>query len=199
MTSGIATILDRHEPDRTGLMDILWDVQREFGYISAESAAGIADWLGLSVEDVLETATFYHFFHTTPSGRHRIYLSNNVIAKMHGYHQVYEALELDTGTRFGGPGSADFGLFETACIGLSDHEPAMLIDGVVFTDLTPALVGEIIKGLKRGDSPAQIANPAGLPRDDVAYVDALTRTTVRLRRIAAAHEVFVADRGGPTS
>ena len=178
MTSGIATILTGHEPDRTELIDILWDVQRESGYISAEAAAGIADWLGLSVEDVLETATFYHFFHTTPSGRHRIYLSNTVIAKMHGYRRVYEALELDTGTRFGGPGSADFGLFETACIGLSDHEPAMLIDDVVFTDLTPASVGEIIEGLKRGDSPAQIANPAGLPRDDVAYVDALTRTTV---------------------
>ena len=114
----------RQEPDRTKLIDILWDVQRESGYISAEAAAGIADWLGLSVEDVLETATFYHFFHTTPSGRHRIYLSNTVIAKMHGYRQVYEALELDTGTRFGGPGSVDFGLFETACIGLSDHEPA---------------------------------------------------------------------------
>ena len=105
MTSGIATILNRHEPDRTGLIDILWDVQRELGYISAESAAGIADWLELSVDDVLETATFYHFFHTTPSGRHRIYLSNTVIAKMHGYRRVYEALELDTGTRFGGPGS----------------------------------------------------------------------------------------------
>ena len=178
MTSGIARILNGHEPDRTELIDILWDVQREFGYISADAAAGIADWLGLSVEDVLETATFYHFFHTTPSGRHRIYLSNNVIAKMRGYREVYQALELDTGTRFGGPGSDDFGLFETACIGLSDHEPAMLIDDVVFTDLTPALVGEIIEGLKRGDSAAQLANPAGLPRDEVAYVDALTRTTV---------------------
>ena len=104
MTSGIREILNGHEPDRTRLIDILWDVQREFGYISADAAAGIADWLGLSVEDVLETATFYHFFHTTPSGRHRIYLSNTVIAKMHGHRQVYEALELDTGTRFGGPG-----------------------------------------------------------------------------------------------
>jgi [NiFe] hydrogenase diaphorase moiety large subunit len=178
MTSGGTTILNRHERDRAGLIDILWDVQRESGYISAEAAAGIADWLGLSVEDVLETATFYHFFHTTPSGRRRIYLSNNVIAKMHGYQQVYEALEFETGTRFGGDGSDDFGLFETACIGLSDHEPAMLIDDVVFSDLTPALVGEIIEGLRRGDSPAEIANPAGLPRDDMAYVDALTRTTV---------------------
>jgi [NiFe] hydrogenase diaphorase moiety large subunit len=160
-------------------MDILWDVQRCDGYIPAEAAQTIARWLGLSPEDVLETASFYHFFHTTPSGRYRIYLCNTVIAKMRGYQQVYEALERETGTRFDGPGSADFGLFETACIGLSDHEPAMLIDDLVFTDLTPTSVADIIARLKQGQSPAEIANPLGLSPSEVAYVDALTRTTVR--------------------
>ncbi|OIN78928.1 NAD(P)H-dependent oxidoreductase subunit E [Mycobacterium malmoense] len=179
MTSDIATILSGHGRERTELLDILWSVQRDAGYISGEAAAGIADWLGMSAEDVLETATFYHFFHTTPAGRIRIYLSNTVIAKMHGYNQVYEALERATGTRFGARGWADFGLFETACIGMSDHEPAMLVDDVVFTDLTPASVTEIVAGLKRGESPAAIANPAGLPPDELAYVDALTRTAVR--------------------
>jgi [NiFe] hydrogenase diaphorase moiety large subunit len=178
MVPNIAEILDRHPKDRTGLLDILWDVQRCYGYIPPEAAQTTARWLGLSPEDVLETASFYHFFDTTPSGRYRIYLSNTVIAKMHGYQQVYEALERETGTRFGGPGSADFGLFETACIGLSDHEPAMLIDDVVFTDLTPASVADIISRLKQGQSPAEIANPSGLPCSEVTYIDALTRTTV---------------------
>ena len=178
MAPNIAAILDRHPRDRTGLMDILWDVQRCDGYIPVEAAQTIARWLGLSPEDVLETASFYHFFDTTPSGRYRIYLCNTVIAKMRGYQQVYEALERETGTRFGGPGSADFGLFETACIGLSDHEPAMLIDDVVLTDLTPTSVADIISRLKQGQSPAEIANPLGLSPSEVAYVDALTRTTV---------------------
>ena len=178
MASDIAMILDRHAKQRTELIDILWDVQRSYGYIPADAAQTIASWLGLAAEDVLETATFYHFFHTTPSGRYRIYLCNTVIARMHGYQQVYETLERETGTRFGAPGSADFGLFETACIGLSDHEPAMLIDDVVFTDLTPASVADIISRLKQGQSPAEIANPSRLPRTELAYVDALTGTTV---------------------
>ncbi|MDH6247207.1 NAD(P)H-dependent oxidoreductase subunit E [Mycobacterium sp. OTB74] len=178
MVAEIAAILDRHPRDRTRLIDILWDVQRSYGHIPAEAAQTIASWLGLTPEDVLETATFYHFFHTTPSGRYRIYLSDTVIAKMHGYKQVYEALERETGTRFGGPGSADFGLFETACIGLSDHEPAMLIDDMVFTDLTPTSVTDIISRLKQGQSPAEIANPARLPRNEIGYIDALTHTTV---------------------
>ena len=97
MTFDIASILVAYSPDRTRLIDILWDVQRAVGYVSQEAAAGIADWLGLSVEDVLETATFYHFFHTAPSGRHQIYLSNTVIAKMHGYQKVHDALERHTG------------------------------------------------------------------------------------------------------
>ena len=39
----------------------------------------------MTVGDVLETATFYHFFRTTPSGRYRIYMANTAIAKMRGY------------------------------------------------------------------------------------------------------------------
>ncbi|MBX7434003.1 NAD(P)H-dependent oxidoreductase subunit E [Mycobacterium sp. Y57] len=159
MTFDIATYLYGCGGERTALIDILWAVQRGAGYISAEHAAAIADRLGLSVEDVLETATFYHFFHTTPSGRHRIYLSNTVIAKMRGHREVYEALEHATGARFGEPGTAEFGLFETACVGQSDHEPAMLIDDVVFTDLTPESVADIIAKLKSGVPPGQIAGP----------------------------------------
>ena len=178
MTTDIAAMLDAHGRDRTGLLDMLWEVQRRIGYISAEAAAAIADRLALSVEDVLETATFYHFFHTAPAGRHRIYLSNTVIAKMHGYDEVYAALERETGVRFGEPASPEFGLFETACIGLSDQEPAMLVDGVVFTDLTPESVGEIVAGLKGGSTAEELANPRGLPRDARAYVEALSGSTV---------------------
>ena len=178
MTQDIATILDRYGKDRTELMDILWDIQHSCGYIPAEAVSVVAVRLGLTPEDVMETATFYHFFHTTPSGRYRIYLCDTVIAKMHGYQEVHEALERETGTRFNGPGSEDFGLFETACIGVSDHEPAMLIDGVVFTDLTPTSVADIISRLKQGQSPEEIANPSRFPRSEIAYVDALTRTTV---------------------
>ena len=135
----------------------------------------------MAVEDVLETATFYHFLHTTPSGRYRIYLSKTVIAKTRGYREVYEALEAETGARFGGSGNADFALSETACIGLADQEPSMLVDGVVFGDLTPSSVAEIVSGLKQGRSPAEIANPTGLAEDQMEYVDALTHTAVHTR------------------
>ncbi len=190
MAQDIATILARYGKDRTELMNILWDIQHIYGYIPAETVSAVAVRLGLTPEDVMETASFYHFFHSTQSGRYRIYLSNTVIAKMNGYQQVYETLERETGTQFGDPGSADFGLFETACIGLSDQEPAMLIDDVAFTHLTSESVTDIITRLKQGQSPEHIANPSGLPRSEVGYVDALTHTTVHM-----SGPVFFCDDG----
>jgi [NiFe] hydrogenase diaphorase moiety large subunit len=182
MNGDIKAILDRHSSDRTRLIDILWDVQHSYGHIPDAVLPQLATALNLSPLDVLETASFYHFFHGKPSGRYRIYLSNTVIAKMNGYQGVYDALERETGVRFGETDeTGTFGLFETPCIGLSDQEPAMLIDDVVFPRLRPGMIADIITQLKQGRSPADIANPAGLPSAELSYVDALVESNVRTK------------------
>ncbi|KAA0079525.1 NADP oxidoreductase [Mycolicibacterium sp. P9-64] len=182
MNRDIETILGRYHYDGTRLIDILWDVQHLYGHISDDHLPQLAAALSRSPLDIVETASFYHFFHRTPSGRHRIYLSNTVIAKMRGYQDVYDALESETGVRFGETDeSGTFGLFETQCIGLSDQEPAMMIDRVVFTRLTPESVANVIAQLKAGRTAADVANPAGLPDDGIAYVDALVESNVHTR------------------
>jgi [NiFe] hydrogenase diaphorase moiety large subunit len=182
MNSDIETVIRRYRYDGTRLIDVLWDVQHLYGYIPDELLPQIATALNRSPLDIVETASFYHFFHSKPSGRNRIYLSNTVIAKMNGYQAVYDALEQETGVRFGETDDAGmFGLFETPCIGLSDQEPAMLIDSVVFTRLTPDTVAEIISQLKTGRVAADIANPAGLPDDGIAYVENLVESNVHTR------------------
>lgn len=180
MHKKIQKILKKYHSDRTRLIDILWDVQHLYGYITGESVAQLAYGLNMSAQDIRETSSFYHFFHDRPSGKYRIYLGNTVIAKMNGYQAVHDALECESGACFGATDeSGTFGLFETACIGLSDQEPAMLIDNVVFTLLTPERVAVILGYLKQGKSPAEIANPNAIASDDRGYVDALIETNIR--------------------
>ncbi len=175
----VDAILRRYDYDGTRLIDILWDVQHLCGFLPEAYLSRIAIAVHRSVLDVVETASFYHFFHLAPSGRYRIYLCNTVIAKMNGYRAVRDALEAETGARFGGgDDNATFGLFEAPCIGLSDQEPAMLVDGVAFTRLTPAVVAGIVSALKAGIPAADIANPAGLPTDVVGYVDAMVQSHI---------------------
>jgi [NiFe] hydrogenase diaphorase moiety large subunit len=180
MNNKIQSIVERYGSDRTRLLDILWDVQDDYGYIPDEVLPDLGEGLNLSPLDVHETASFYHFFHARPAGKHKLYLSNTVIAKMRGFDAVHAALEAETGTQFGGTDeSGTFGLFETNCIGLSDQEPAMMVDKVVFTNLTPHKVRDIIGKLKAGQSAEQIANPDGIARDQRAYVDALVESNIR--------------------
>jgi [NiFe] hydrogenase diaphorase moiety large subunit len=54
--------------------------------------------------------------------------------------------------------SGQFGLLETPCIGLSDLEPAALINFVPFTKLTSLKVEDIVVRLKQGASPAAICD-----------------------------------------
>lgn len=180
LDTGVGDILGRYDHDGTRLIDILWDAQNLYGHLSDAVLAQIATGVRRTTLDVVETASFYHFFHRKPSGRHRIYLADTVIAAMNGYREVRDALEVATGVRFGETdASATFGLFETSCIGLSDQEPAMLVDGVAFTRLTPERVSAIVAGLAAGRSAVDVANLAGQPADGVGYVDAMVDSNVR--------------------
>ena len=146
MIETIQTILEHYPRDKTRLMDMLWDVQKQQGYISYDAFASLAEGLNLSPYDVNETLSFYHFFCSRPFGQHKIYLADTVIAKMHGYDAVRDALEQATGCSFGEvDASGMFGLGDANCIGLSDQEPAMMIDDVVFTRLTAKRVNDIIQ------------------------------------------------------
>ena len=122
--------------DRVGLLDFLWKAQNEHGYIRAEDIQAAADALGISTVDVQGVVTFYHFLSLRPRGRFTIYLNNSPVAESKGFERVKEAFEMATGTHINGVDpSGEFGLFETACIGLSDMEPAALINFHPFTNL----------------------------------------------------------------
>ena len=117
----VGEVLERHGSDRTRLMDMLWEVQRARGHISEDAIAALAKGLNMSVPEVAETVTFYHFFRTAPFAQHVIYLADTVIARMKGYDEVRAALIAATGADFGVPDSTgQFGLDDAPCIGLSD-------------------------------------------------------------------------------
>src|SRR3954465_5662583 len=123
MNSDIETVLRRYRYDGTRLIDVLWDVQRLYGHIPDGLLPQIGTALNRSPLDIVETASFYHFFHSQPSVGGRIYLSNTVIAKMSGYQAVYDALERETGVRFAGTDEAGmFRFLESPGIGLSQQE-----------------------------------------------------------------------------
>ena len=155
-------ILQKYDKQADKLMDILIEVQSAKGFICKDSVAAIADGLGLSKVDVEQTMSFYHFFTTKPVGKYAIYLNDSVMSNLMGRAEIVAELEKETGAKFGSTTEdGTFGLYNTSCIGMNDQEPAALINGKVFTKLTPGYVKEIIAKMKDGKTVEEIITSYG--------------------------------------
>ncbi len=147
----VSTILEHYQHDKTRLMDILIDIQDENGYIPAEAIDYLSHELNISTVDIRQTVSFYHFFSETPRGKYTIYLNDSAVANMNGRKAVSKTFEKEAGISFGSVTEDGLiGLFNTSCIGMNDQEPAALINGAVFTRLTPFRASEIIRDIRAG-------------------------------------------------
>jgi len=162
------------EPVRSHLLSELWQHQLQEGFISKESIKKLSVLHQLSEIEVEGVASFYHFFHKQPAGKHTIYINNSIISELKGYERIKETFERETSAHLNSvDASGTFGLYETPCIGLSDQEPAALIDFYPFTNLNALKVKEIIQKLKQGKSPEDICDQ---PQDNIRYTPVNNRT-----------------------
>lgn len=148
-------LMTRHlfpmEDKRCGLLDSLWVCQKEKGYISDEDVSALATELDVSEVEIEGVITFYHFFHRQPAGQFTIYLNTSITCMHKGHDRVLEAFERETEANLGSVDrTGTFGLFDTPCIGLNDHEPSALINFRPFTHLNALKVKSIIHQLKEG-------------------------------------------------
>jgi NADH-quinone oxidoreductase subunit E len=137
----------KHYPDkRGGVIDALLIVQRRRGWISDDSLLDIAQFLGMTGEDVESIATFYNLIFRKPVGRHVAFLCDSISCWIMGYDQVraqikksYE-IELGQTTRDG-----RLTCLPIACLGHCERAPAMMIDQDVYGDVTPEKVESIVE------------------------------------------------------
>ncbi len=153
MGNTVNNVIKRYHGDETRLMDILMDIQSELGYLSEWTIEQIAKALDIPKVSVEQTVSFYHFFTKEPRGKYTVYLNNSVLAVFAGREEVAKAFEEAAGCRFGSVSKDGLiGLFDTACIGMSDQEPAAIINEEVFTCLTPEKARSLVAGMKAGKS-----------------------------------------------
>lgn len=147
----VHSAISKYNQDKTRLMDILIEIQDNENYISDEAVSIISEKLELSLADVEQTISFYHFLSKKSQGKYTIYLNNSVVSNMMGRQIVAETFENEANCKFGKvTDDGLIGLFDTACIGMSDQEPAALINGNIFIHLTPFRVKEIVRDMRAG-------------------------------------------------
>ena len=136
-----------HYPTKQAVcIDAMLIVQKHRGWVSDESLKDLAEFLGMSVEDLDGVATFYNLIFRQPVGRHVIMVCDSVSCWIMGYERLRKHLTSRLGIQMGET-TADgrFTLLPIVCLGTCDHAPAMMVDGDLHRDLDPEKVNAILE------------------------------------------------------
>lgn len=139
--------LARYGQKRGACIEALKIVQRHRGWVSDESLSDLADFLGMTMEDLDGVATFYNLIYRKPVGRHVILVCTSVSCHVMGFEEVLDYLREKLGIGFGETTPDErFTLLPAVCLGACDHAPAMMVDADLHGDLDPQKIDTILDG-----------------------------------------------------
>ncbi|MEW6664378.1 MAG: NADH-quinone oxidoreductase subunit NuoE [Thermodesulfobacteriota bacterium] len=146
----LVSAIQKSPHPRELVVDVLYALQRHYGYLSDQAVLEAAELLDMSVIEIEELATFYDYIYREPVGKYVIHACDSIVCWMQGYESVMQYLSTKLGIPVGGT-TADglFSLLPAGCIGYCDHAPAMLINGEPFGPLTPETIDAILDRLRR--------------------------------------------------
>jgi NADH-quinone oxidoreductase subunit E len=142
----VKELSDKHGRERESLMPILQGIVQRHNYLTDAAMVEVARELDISAAEVYGTASFYTFLDTQLKGKYVIRVCKTITCSMKGKSDIIHTLEDMLKIKVGETtANNQFSLVETNCIGWCHKAPAILINEMPYTELTPEKVTEIIK------------------------------------------------------
>jgi formate dehydrogenase subunit gamma len=130
-------IVDRLKHQEGALLPILHAVQAALGYIPPAAVPVVAEQLNLSRAEVHGVISFYHYFRSTPPGRHTLHLCRAEACQSMNARELESHAKARLGITFHQTtGSGAFSLEPVYCLGNCALSPAMMIDGQLYGRVT---------------------------------------------------------------
>ena len=149
------TYLPRFETVQAATIPALHLVQHAYHWIPPQAIEEVAAFLGSDPGTVLDTASFYEEFWTTPRGEHIVAVCRSMACEFCDAPAISRVCEeeLGIGLHETTP-DGKFTLVELECLGSCGSAPVALYDEDLHEFVTPERMREIIRAIKAGDRPA---------------------------------------------
>ncbi len=135
----------QNERKKAAAVEVLKIIQRHRGWVSDE-IHDLAEMLGMTPAELDALATFYSLIYRKPVGKHVVLVCDSVSCWVMGYEKILGHLMRRLGIGLNETGAdGEFTLLPVACLGACDHAPAMMIDEMLYTDLTPEKIDDILE------------------------------------------------------
>ena len=135
---------------QSAVMACLAIVQQELGYVSTDSEAQVAEYLGMPPMAVHEVTTFYNMYNHRPVGKYKLNVCTNLPCQLREGQSTLHYLEKKLGISMGQT-TADglFTLQQSECLGACADSPVMLVnDRSMCSFMTPEKLDQLVDGLR---------------------------------------------------
>ena len=135
---------------QSAVMACLTIVQREQGFVSADSEKAVAAYLGMAPIAVHEVTTFYNMYNQQPVGKYKLNVCTNLPCQLHDGNKALVYLEKKLGVTMGGT-TADglFTLQQSECLGACADAPVLLVnDRQMCSFMSHQRIDELVDTLK---------------------------------------------------
>lgn len=135
----MAAVLAPYQGEKGALISVLQKAQETLGYLSEETIAEVADFLGLSQSEAYGVASFYAQFRFERQGEHAIKVCQGTACHVRGGRRILDFLKQELGIQ-PGETTKDYKLsLETVtCFGACALAPVVVVDKTVNTKMTTA-------------------------------------------------------------
>lgn len=143
------SLIEIYRHQRGNMIPLLQGVQDIYGYLPRTALEKLAADTGLSVSEMYGVATFYAQFRLEPVGKHIIKVCHGTACHVQGSENITLALEESLHLK-DGETTTDrlFTLESVACLGCCSLAPVMMIDEIVYSDLTREKAVNIVKNIR---------------------------------------------------
>ena len=143
------SILEKYSKDKSNLIQILNEVQENYGYIPKYSQISISEYLDIPLAEIYGVITFYARFTLKPKGKYNIAVCLGTACFVKGSEKVLdkakEILKIDVGET---TEDGKFSLEATRCIGACGLAPVFTVNDEVYGKATPELMEKVIAEYK---------------------------------------------------
>lgn len=146
-------ILEGRRSQPTQLIEVLQDVQRNFGYISEHAMRTVSRELGVPPIEVYRVASFYKAFRLTPSGKYVLTMCTGTACHVRGSHLLLDQAMAQLGVK---PGEVTpdglFSVEHVNCLGACALGPIVTVNDTYHHHMTPARLRTLIENLRNRDA-----------------------------------------------
>lgn len=149
----------RYATRRAVLLPALHLIQHTYNHLPMQAIEELAEFLGISPAEALDTASFYEEYWLKPKGKYLVAVCRSLSCEICGSKELTSQLKARLGVA---PGETTpdgkFTLIEVECLGSCGSAPVALVNEVLHERLTETKLNQVLDGLP--DDPHDYRDPS---------------------------------------